>query len=224
MVVKVPHAFALGRREVTRGEYAKFIAEAAYEPKPGCRSLDVAAARYRQDRTRSWQNPLVPAVPEDSHPVSCVSFADAQAYAQWLARKTSKAYRLPSEGEWEYAARAGSDAAYFFGPNDSNIDTYGWYKNNSSSQVQRVGRKSPNVFGLHDMSGNVSEWTSDCKNGNYSGAPNDGSSWLSGDCSERVLRGGAWDDISANLKSAARTFGPVGSSSKTIGIRLARKP
>jgi formylglycine-generating enzyme required for sulfatase activity len=108
VVVDVPRAFALGRREVTRGEYARFIADSGHEPQGGCRVFDPALARFSDDARRSWQDVATPASPGDDHPVSCVSFVDAQAYVQWLSARSGARYRLPSEAEWEYAARAGS--------------------------------------------------------------------------------------------------------------------
>ncbi len=240
LVVKVPHAFALGRREVTRGEYAKFIAEAAYEPKSGCRSLDVAVARYRQDRTRSWQNPLVPALPEDSHPVSCVSFADAQAYTQWLARKTGKAYRLPSEGEWEYAARAGSTTLRPWGDEAAlgcaEANGYDLVAEevlhlgqvpvpcrDGFSDVAPVGRFHANAFGLQDLLGNVAEWTLDCVTDSYTGRAEDVRPWVwVGGCTQHVVRGGAWNSPPVALRSAARSGMEANERTDALGFRVAQ--
>ena len=108
LIVRIPKPFALGRVEVTRREYRAFVGDTDYESRGGCRSWDETLGRFNDERMRSWQNPGRPREPRDDHPVSCVSWADAKAYVQWLARKTGKPYRLPSEAEWEYAARAGS--------------------------------------------------------------------------------------------------------------------
>ena len=127
-------------------------------------------------------------------PVINVSWDDAVAYTQWLSSQTGERYRLPSEAEWEYAARAGSTTKYSWGNdigrNRANCDGCGsrW----DDRQTAPVGSFSANRWGLHDMHGNVWEWVQDCWNGNYRGAPTDGSAWESGDCSERVLRGGSW--------------------------------
>ena len=101
VVIDIPRAFALGRREVTRGEYARFISDSGHEPQGGCRVFDPALARFNDDPRRGWQDVATPAAPGDDYPVSCVSFTDAQAYVQWLSAKSGERYRLPSEVEWE---------------------------------------------------------------------------------------------------------------------------
>ncbi len=154
-------------------------------------------------------------------PVEQISWDDAQLFLKELSKKTGKKYRLPTEAEWEYAARAGSTTSYSFGDNDVGIDQYAWYHENSKS-TNSIGQKLPNTFGLFDMHGNVWEWTEDCWNPNYSGAPNDGSAWLTGDCSRRILRGGSWSNRSSNLRSAYR----IGTSTSVFvdryGFRVAR--
>jgi formylglycine-generating enzyme required for sulfatase activity len=163
-------------------------------------------------------------------PVIDVSWEDAQAYAAWLARKTGKPYRLLSESEWEYAARAGTTTAYAFGtsisPSQANFD--GSTDGSGPSQANRqrtvpIGSFPPNGFGLHDMHGNVAEWVEDCWHSEYTAAaPNDGSPWLDGDCDGRVLRGGSWSDSASELRSAARTGEYKDKSSYADGIRVAR--
>ena len=116
------------------------------------------------------------------------SWKDAHSYMSWLSRKTGKQYRLLSEAEWEYAARAGTRTRYSFGdeitPSDAN---YGW----NTRKTQPVGSYEANGFGLYDMHGNVREWVQDYQNGSYRGAPSNGDAWESGDCFRRVLRGGS---------------------------------
>jgi formylglycine-generating enzyme required for sulfatase activity len=124
-------------------------------------------------------------------PVINVSWDDAQAYVAWLSKKTGQPYRLPSEAEWEYAARAGTTSRYWWG-NDvptSKQANFGDHVNKTS----KVGSYPANPWGLHDMNGNVWEWVEDCWNESYEGAPNDGSAWPSGDCGRRVRRGGSWN-------------------------------
>lgn len=136
-------------------------------------------------------------------PIENISWDDAQKYIQKLNQKTGKKYRLPSEAEWEYAARGGSTSSYPWGDNVSELTLHAWSKANAEN-TNNVGLKKPNSFGLHDMIGNVSEWTQDCWNDNYRGAPKDGSAWLTGNCSLRVLRGGSWGDDPQQLRTAIR--------------------
>ena len=163
-------------------------------------------------------------------PVENVRWDDAQDFAGRLSQKTGKTYRLPSEAEWEYAARAGTSTQWSFGDNESQLGDYAWYLGNSKrwfgkAQTQRVAQKRPNAFGLFDMHGNVWEWTQDCWHDNYTGAPSDGSAWTTG-CSGsyRVLRGGSWGAIPAFLRSSNRGGDSPGYRGGGNGLRLARTP
>ena len=153
-----------------------------------------------------------------TRPIINVSWSDAQAYVRWLSGKTGAEYRLPSESEWEYVARAGTTGPYHFGsslsPSQAN------YRGSQAGPVP-VGSYSANAFGLHDVHGNVWEWVEDCWNDSYHGAPADGSAWESGDCSWRVLRGGAWRGL-RGLRSASRSGAPAGSRYDEVGFRVAR--
>ena len=141
-----------------------------------------------------------------TRPVINVSWEDAQAYVSWLSSQTGEAYRLMSEAEWEYVARAGSQTAYSWGSdigsNRANCEGCGsqW----DPSQTAPVGSFQANAYGVHDMHGNVWEWVEDCGNFSYAGTPSDGSAWRSVDCSRRVLRGGSWNYDPRNLRSAFR--------------------
>jgi len=157
-------------------------------------------------------------------PVDQVSWDDAQEFVNRLSRKTGKNYRLPSEAEWEYAARAGSQTAYSFGDNESDLGRFAWFAGNSERKTNPVREKLPNNFGLFDMHGNVWEWTQDCWNSNYSGAPIDGSAWTTGNCSLRVLRGGSWLNYLQNLRTANRDRDLIGSRINSNGFRVARTP
>ena len=166
----------------------------------------------------------------DDCPVENVRWDDAQDFAGRLSQKTGKTYRLPSEAEWEYAARAGTSTNWSFGDNQSQLSDYAWYLGNSKrwfggAQTQRVAQKRPNAFGLFDMHGNVWEWTQDCWHDNYTGAPSDGSAWTTG-CSGsyRVLRGGSWYGFQASLRSAYRGGDSPGYRGGGNGLRLARTP
>jgi formylglycine-generating enzyme required for sulfatase activity len=174
--------------------------------------------------------------PDDQHwgrgkrPVIDVSWENAKAYVNWLSRKTGKPYRLLSEAEWEYAARAGTTTPYSIGntisPSAANYDGSGDGSGPSDANRQKtmpVGSFPANGFGLHDMHGNVSQWVEDCWHDDYTAsAPIDGSAWLEGECDGRVLRGGSWADSDVELRSAARTGEYRDNSSYNDGLRIAR--
>ena len=153
-----------------------------------------------------------------------VSWEDAVAYVRWLSGQTGERYRLPSEAEWEYAARAGSVTAYSWGNeigrNRANCDGCGSRWDNA--QTGPVGSFGPNGWGLHDMHGNVREWVQDCWNVSYQGAPTNGSAWESGDCSEPVFRGGSWYSGPGLLRAADRIGRSSSYRSNNDGFRVAR--
>ena len=161
----------------------------------------------------------------DDCPVERVTWNEAQDFARRLSQKTGKQYRLPSEAEWEYAARAGSSTKWSFGDSDYQLGDYAWFNANSQNKTQRVGQKKPNAFGLYDMHGNVWEWVEGCWHGNYAGAPTDGSAWTTG-CNSisRVLRGGSWINYPAILRSAFRSRNSPDNRLSYDGLRLARTP
>jgi len=154
-------------------------------------------------------------------PAHRVSWDDAQLFVQKLSQKTGKKYRLPTEAEWEYAARGGSTTTYPWGNNDSELHVYAWF-NAIANATNPVGLKKPNQFGLYDMIGNAWEWTQDCWNGNYKNAPNDGTAWTSGDCSQRVWRGGSWFGGPLDLRAALRVRVTSAIRSLNLGFRVAR--
>jgi formylglycine-generating enzyme required for sulfatase activity len=155
-------------------------------------------------------------------PVISVTWDDAKRYVTWLSRMTGKPYRLLSEAEWEYAARAGAATRYSFGDDQSMLGEYAWYNGNSGSRAHPVGKKKPNAFGLYDMHGNVSEWVRDCPHDNYNGAPIDGSAWTSDECNERVVRDGSWYDDPSDLRSTVREGDTTANRTDNIGFRVAR--
>jgi len=155
-------------------------------------------------------------------PVENISWDDAQLFVQKLSQKTGVKYRLPSEAEWEYAARAGTTTQYFWGDDVNQAKDYSWYSGNSFRNSQLVGSKKPNRFGLFDMVGNVWEWTQDCFNKYSSNAPTYQRPWISGDCSWRVLRGGSWSSEVFFLHSAFRDSSSVGGNYSDNGLRIAR--
>ena len=156
-------------------------------------------------------------------PVEILSWDDAQLFVQELSQKTGKKYRLPTEAEWEYAARGGSTTTYPWGNSDAELHVYAWF-NAIANATNPVGLKKPNQFGLYDMIGNVWEWTHDCWNPSYKNAPIDGSAWTGGDCSLRVLRGGSWSSYPQVLRSAFRFRNPSAYRDFNIGFRVARTP
>jgi len=165
-----------------------------------------------------------------------VSWNDATAYSKWLSEKTGLSFRLPTEAEWEYAARGGSSTRYYFGNNESGLcqyenhadagTEYSW-KNIScddgvGAKTAFAGQYRPNPYGLYDMLGNVTEWTQDCSNKNYNGAPHDGSAWEEGNCENRVIRGDAWNAGPKSLRVSKRTIRYTARTlGHTIGFRLA---
>jgi formylglycine-generating enzyme required for sulfatase activity len=157
-------------------------------------------------------------------PVIYVSWDDAQAYVAWLSGMTGKAYRLLSEAEWEYAARAGSTTAYFWGEEigKNNANCNGCGSQWDTRQPSPVGSFKPNAFGLHDMAGTVWQLVQDCYHGNYDGAPDDGSAWISGGCGFRVVRGGSWGGNPELLRSAWRGRVTTGFWDYYLGFRVGR--
>ena len=156
-------------------------------------------------------------------PVESVSWGDVQGFVEELnMQEGGQLYRLPTEAEWEYAARGGTQTAYSFGTAASRLRLYGWYGDNSGMRTHPVGEKRPNPLGLYDVHGNGWEWVQDCWNENYAGAPSDGRAWESGDCSRRVVRGGSWLNSPGNLRSANRFRSTVGDRGNTAGFRIAR--
>jgi formylglycine-generating enzyme required for sulfatase activity len=157
-------------------------------------------------------------------PVINVSWDDAQTYVAWLGRVTGKRYRLMTEAEWEYAARASTTTEYYWGDGiikgNANCSNCGSQWDNKKTSP--VGSFSANAFGLYDMFGNVSQWMQDCPHDNYNRAPTDGSAWTSDDCSGHVTRGGSWNYGSYSLRTAERDKEPTGLRSYGLGFRVAR--
>jgi len=159
------------------------------------------------------------------YPVINVNWDDAKAYAQWLSKETNQAYRLPSESEWEYAARAGSKAQYPWGNkigiNNAHCASCG--NVSTKNKTEAVGKYPANNWGIHGMIGNIWEMTADCWNYNYVNAPEDGSAWLSGDCTRLVLRGGSWGDTPNDLRASTRLRSYAKARTVNIGFRVVRE-
>jgi formylglycine-generating enzyme required for sulfatase activity len=159
---------------------------------------------------------------QGKRPVINVSWTDAQEYVAWLSRETGKTYRLLSEAEWEYAARAGQSARFSFGEDESKLGNYAWYAENSDKKTHRVGQKLPNAYGLYDMHGNVWEWVEDCY-GSYGTMPTDGAALSRVNCDSRVSRGGSWSHKQEVLRSAVRNFNNPSDRYFNFGLRVARE-
>jgi formylglycine-generating enzyme required for sulfatase activity len=244
-VVRIGSSFALGKHELTRGEFSRFADASDYkteaERSQGCAGWDGKA--WTSDASKNWRNPGF--AQTDRHPVVCVSWNDAQAYLAWLNKKApGKGFRLPSEAEWEYAARAGQGTARYPWGDDLSYSQICDFANGmdatGKAQVPGVpwtaascsdghaftapaGSFKANTFGVHDMHGNAWEWVQDVWHENYQGAPSDGSAWLSGgDQARRVARGGAWSNAARGLRSADRSNGLPGYRNDVTGMRIAR--
>ena len=218
--VRIAKPLAVGVYEVTRRQFAEFVEATDHNAGNRCRTYEGGSWDWRE--SLSWRNPGFDQT--DGHPVVCVSWEDAQAYVDWLREKTGEAYRLLSESEWEYVARAGTQTRYEWGDEvgseRANCDGCGSRWDNR--QTAPVGQFEANRFGLHDVHGNVWEWVEDCWNGSYAGAPADGSAWRSGNCDRRVLRGGSWYDGPRYLRAAVRNRNDAGYRNYFIGFRIAR--
>jgi TonB family protein len=185
--VTISKDYYLGVYEVTQAQYEKMMGK--------------NPSRFQGDNLRG---------DSANHPVEQVSWEDAVEFCKKLSdlpeeKHAGRIYRLPTEAQWEYAARAGSTTEWSHGKDESKLGNYAWYKGNSGGKTQEVGHKLPNAFGLYDMHGNVSEWTQDCWHKNYAGAPSDGSAWTTGCTGEsRVVRGGSWGSYPAEFNSVKR--------------------
>ncbi len=232
--VTIPRGFALGKYEVTRGEFAAFVRDTGYDPGV-CRVYD--GKEWKDDNSTDWRDPKFSQ--SERHPVVCVSWDDAKAYLRWLARKTGQAYRLPSESEWEYAARAGTTTARYWGESADRACGYGnvydrtgksengftWAHHDCRdgyAKTAPVGSFLANDFGLHDMLGNVWEWIEDCYEKSYDLAPRDGSAWAGGKCESRVTRGGSWFNFPRSVRAANRYWDATVYRYNAAGFRIAR--
>lgn len=216
--VLVSEPLAVGTYEITQGQFRRFRDAAGHPAGGDCGTSEADA----------------------SHPAACVDWSDARAYVEWLSELTGNDYRLLSEAEWEYAARSGAVTARYWGNDESEQCGYGNGADAASrrtnagrrhsavlcddgyAQTAPVGSFGANGFGLHDMLGNVWEWTQDCWNKDHEGAPGDGRARERGDCTRRVIRGGAWNNGPELLRSASRSGNFTDDRRAFLGFRVAR--
>jgi formylglycine-generating enzyme required for sulfatase activity len=251
MRVTIDYRFAVGRYEVTRAEFARFARETKLERTRDCLSWDRASARWgRFPGERSWHSPGFEQ--GDAHPVVCVNWPEAKAYVAWLARRTGQPYRLLTDAEWEYVARAGTTTVRWWGDGRESACEFGNVSDQTKAEALHagkaatiadreqhfgcrdgyvftapVGRFKPNPWGVHDLFGNAWEWTEDCFGRSYVGAPIDGSARQpaggpAAACAERVMRGGAWHADAFYIRAAKHDFAPPALRSARMGLRVAR--
>jgi formylglycine-generating enzyme required for sulfatase activity len=226
--VTIPRAFGMGKYPVTRAEFAAFVRETGYSTNGGCALF---ANRYEHRADAGWKSPGFSQTDRD--PVVCVNWSDAEAYATWLNERlygqapstNSSAYRLPSEAEWEYAARAGTQTLRWWGDSigSGNAVCDGCGTRWDRKQTAPIESFRPNPFGLSGMLGNVWQWTQDCSHFNYEGAPIDGSAWTSGRwCGVRIVRGGSFASRPWLVRPAKRNDPDASGRGNDIGFRVAK--
>lgn len=228
-------AFAIGKTEITRGQFAEFMKKTGYNIGDKCWTLEKGQYEERQG---NWHE--LGYAQDDKHPVACINWNDATAYAKWLSQKTGKKYRLPSEAEWEYAARGNTKTARYWGESPDDACRYAngadktaqvkipgapsWRIHNCTDRyayTAPAGSFKANALGLKDMLGNVWEWTEDIYHDSYNGAPTDGSAWIV-DGDKHLLRGGSWNNSPMDLRAAVRYKTDPALRFSSFGFRLAR--
>jgi formylglycine-generating enzyme required for sulfatase activity len=239
--VRIAKPFALGRDEITKAQFAAYLKDSGVlAPGGDCMAWDKTTQKWGRSPDNTWTNPGFAQTGND--PVVCVSWMEAANYAAWLAQKTKKPYRLASEAEWEYAARAGSTTVRDWGNGrdvacakanvyDTEAAAFMRTKPGANENFQcqdpfmftaPVGSFPPNKFGLNDMLGNAWEWTADCWHENYQGAPRDGSAWVEPGCKQRVGRSGSWGAEPWALRIAHRRGNAAEFKFSSLGFRVAR--
>ena len=236
--VTINEPFAIGKYEVTRKEFAAFVNETGHWGHARCLMWD--GTQLAMQDSGSWLDPNYPV--SDEHPMVCVSWWDAKAYAAWLSEKTGYNYALPAEAKWEYAVRGGTQSAYSFpgGADDAcayanvsdlsaKADVPQWNNVDCDDGVgfgtAPVGSYLPNGYGLYDTIGNVWEWMADCYRDSFEGAPVDGSAWGDGGTCNVVLdRGGGFSNVfPGHLRAANRSRAPSPHIAVySLGFRLER--
>ena len=236
--VTIAYNFAVGKYEVTNAQFARFVMETGYVQQKNC--IIWAGGKWQEIPDSSWRNPGYGRAPEENEPVACMSWHDAKAFTAWLLRKTGKVYRLPSEAEWEYYARASSRTRFPWGEGADDICERVNLFDQSGRQASAllyvaaecddgypftapVGSFAPNAFGLYDVTGNVWEWTEDCYVVPYPSNHADGSSvQVEGECERRSIRGGSWITTPSRQRPAFRGRDPADLVFAPFGFRVVR--
>ena len=240
--VEINYTFAMGKYEVTTAEFGNFVAATGYSPEGPCMEFSPPESFLISDDT-SWNQTGFPQT--ELSPVVCISYFDALAYTNWLSALTKRNYRIPTEAEWEYAARAGAATPYFWGNSRQDTCSYANVRSTGADTISArqadadrqdgfpcddgyvhsspVGSFLPNGFGLHDIQGNVWEWVADCNHKNYSGAPADGSAWLdSRGCQFGVIRSGSFLNLVERSSATVRAGRPREGRATNMGFRVVR--
>lgn len=239
--VRISRQFALARTETTVAQFQAFIRATTYQPQRECRTL--IAGNWTNSPDYDWTNPGATIAYREDSPVVCVSWHDAIAYTDWLSEVSGFNYRLPSESEWEYAARGGSDGVYFWGDDPAVGCTYANLYDQSAALTMTfswaaatcsdgretlapVGERAANPFGLYDILGNVWEWTADCYSAPYTTRtdPQQAASNKTGTCQKRSVRGGGWITRPDRHRLTFRGRDPEDTRMSYFGFRVARTP
>lgn len=242
--VRFDRGFAMSRNEITVGQFRRFIQASGYETRARRRGFSTVYDEQRGNLVKrsgvDWRHDYAGELADTDMPVVHVSARDAEAYAQWLSAQTGARYRLPSEAEFEYALRAGSQGRFpwgggvpppgtgnFTGARDQSPSGRNWRNafagyGDGYWGPAPVGSFSANAYGLHDLAGNVSEWVADCWHEGYRRAPVDGRAWINPGCRTRVLRGGSWASGPDQTRSAWRLRADADTTNARLGFRVVR--
>ncbi len=243
--VRLERGFALARNEITVGEFIRFVTATGYTPRATLRghsiAYDARSGNFVRGSGIDWRSTYDGKPATYGMPVIHVTARDAEAYAEWLSTETGAHYRLPSEAEFEYALRAGSQARYSWGngpppPGSENLtggldrspqgrswsNSFAGYRDGWWGPAP-AGSMAANAYGLHDMAGNVSEWVADCWHKGYRRAPTTGVAWVNPGCRNRMYRGGSWASAPAQVRSAWRAAGGMDVTNARVGFRLVRQ-